>query len=122
MKTNRLKYSFIFLLVIAISYYINIETNTRLLRKLSEFTFWMSFSVFVISVISVFIKENAYLAWKKFTNYYLAFAVLVILITPTSTHGMDFFPIVKETVTVALSILYAGISLPLIVYKSFKMD
>jgi hypothetical protein len=80
----------------------------------------MSFSVFIFSVIAVFIKENAYIAWKKFTKYFLIFSVLVILITPTSTHGMDFFPIVKETVTFALALIYAVISLPLIIYKSFK--
>jgi hypothetical protein len=82
----------------------------------------MGFSIFILAVISVFIKENAYTSWKKFTNYFLVFAVLVILITPTSTHGMDFFPITKETVTIALSALYAVISLPLIIYKSFKKD
>jgi hypothetical protein len=123
MKTNRLKYSLIFLLVLVVSYYVN--TNYRyydIVGALSEFTFWMGFSIFILAVISVFIKENAYTSWKKFTNYFLVFAVLVILITPTSTHGMDFFPITKETVTIALSALYAVISLPLIIYKSFKKD
>lgn len=128
MKKNRLIYGSIFLLVIIISYFINSNYYYYdFVRKFSEFTFWMSFSVFIFSVITVFIKENAHVSWRKFTKWFLVIAVLVILITPNSGNsggslGMNIYAIDKELVTFLLSGLYAVISLPLIIYKSFKNE
>lgn len=126
MKKNRFKYPIIFLVVIIVSYFLNTSYYFYdIVRGLSEFTFWMSFSAFIASLIAVFIKDSAYFPWKKFTNYFLLVSVILILITPTSGNsggslGMDLYAIDKELVTIVLSILYASISLPLIIYKSLK--
>lgn len=127
MIKNRLVFTFAFLLIITVSYFVNTESHTRILRKLSEFTFWIGFSVFILSVLTTFVKDSTYDSWRKFTKYFLVFAVVAILITPTSgssggSLGMDIYAIDKELVTILLSGLYAVISLPLIIYKTFKKD
>lgn len=109
--------SFVFLLLFLLinnqNYFIN-------LRYIGKIFFWLCIPVFIFSLITFFLKDGLYLSWRKFTNYFLIFSVLIILITPTSTHGLDFLPLVKETMTIALTIIYSIVSLILVIYKSFK--
>lgn len=108
------------LIVILVSFLINDESNVRLVKKLSESIFWLTVPVFITSIITLFLNENVFNVWRRFTNYFLVVAVVIVLITPTSTHGLDFFPIIKETVTIALASIYSIISLIIILYKSLK--
>ncbi len=121
-KKVNILYFLSFLFVVVVMYLINDSTNTKFIKKLSESFFWLSVPVFISSLITLFLNERVFQSWKKFTNYFLVLSVIVILITPTSTHGMDFFPIIKETVTIALATVYSVISLILIVYKSLKKE
>ena len=108
--------------VIVISYIVNSNLRETLPRNLSESIFWLTVPVFIFSIITLFTKNTAFQLWAKITNYLYIFFIFIILLTPTSTHGLDFLPIVKETVSIALAILYSIISLILILYKSFKKD
>jgi hypothetical protein len=89
-------------------------------RKFSESIFWLFAPVFIFSIVNFALKKSIFLSWFKFTKYYLIIALIIIFLTPTSTHGLDFFPIVKETVTIVLASIYSGVSIFLITYKSLK--
>ncbi len=77
---------------------------------------------FIYSLITYKLKESTFDFWKKFSILWIALSLLVITFLPTSTHGMDYFPIVKGTVILFLTIVYSITSLLLIIYKSFKKD
>lgn len=119
-KRSNFVYLITFAVVILISYLLNTYSGSSLVRKLSESSFWLCVPIFVFSLMTLFLNNSIFLTLRKFTNYYLIISVFVILITPTSAHGMDFLPIIKETVTITLSILYSLISLILILYRHFK--
>lgn len=118
------KVNFIYLIssisVVFISYFINTNFREDLPRKLSESVFWLVIPIVIFSIITLFTQKNTFLVWKKITNYFFTVSIVIILFTPSSTHGLDFLPIVKETVTIVLASLYSIISLGLILYKSFK--
>ncbi|HRH27135.1 MAG TPA: hypothetical protein PLZ99_03210, partial [Parcubacteria group bacterium] len=58
--------------------------------------------------------------WKNFSIWWIPLSFVIITMFPTDTHGMDFVPIIKGTVSLLLSSLYSVISLVIILYKSFK--
>lgn len=119
-KVN-LKYSLLSALIVIFAFYININFRDRSITiELSESFFWLTVPILVFSIITLFLKAEVFNSWIKFTKYYFIASVIIILITPTSSHGLDFFPIVKETVTIFLSALYSVISLFLIMSKFFK--
>ena len=110
-------------LVVVISYLVNTNFREKLLTiALSESIFWLVVPILVFSIITLATRKDTFLSWKKFTNYFFIISVIIVLITPTSTHGLDFVPLVKETVTIALASLYSVISLIIIFYKSLKKE
>ncbi len=110
-------------LVVIIAYLVNINFREKSLTiALSESIFWLTVPVLIFSVINLFFKGSIFVSWAKFTKYFFIVSLAIILMTPTSTHGMDFLPIVKETVAVALAILYSVASLFLITYLSFRKE
>lgn len=108
------------ILLVLVSYLINTNFRDDLPRKLSESIFWLVAPILIFSVLTFFIKKATFSSWKNMTNYFFIFSIIIILITPTSTYGLNFSPITKETVTIILVGLYSFISLSLILYKSFK--
>ena len=78
--------------------------------------------VFVFALLNQLIKSKVFYSWRFFSFYFFLLYFVLVSTTPTSTHGLDFFPIVKWTVAVSLSVFYSLISLVLILYKSFKKD
>ncbi len=120
-KNNSILYTLFFLISGALSFYININYRFyQITIELSEFVFWMSVPAFIFSVITLFVREEVARKWRKFSNYFLLASVVIILLTPNSSHGMDIYPLIKENVTIVLATLYSVISLLLILYKSFK--
>lgn len=79
-------------------------------------------SIFIFSLITYKLKDKTFNSWKNFTVWFIPLSFIFISFIPTDTHGMDFVPIVKGTVIIALTILYSTISLILIIYKSLKKD
>ncbi len=123
MKKINIIYSIISLLIIVASYFINsIFFRDAFLKKFSESIFWLTVPVLCFSLITIFLKTSTFNAWRKLTNYFYLISLLIILITPTSTHGLDFVPFVKETVTILLAIIYSVVSIFLIIFKSLKKE
>ena len=120
-KKINIVYVVIFSLAAVISYLVNVNLREKLLViTLSESFFWLAAFVLFFSITTLFFKRSVFLSWVKITKYFLIISIIIILLTPTSTHGLDFFPIIKETVTIMLISLYSIISLFLIIYKSFQ--
>lgn len=80
----------------------------------------LSIPALIFLLITYNLKEPTFVLWKNFSFWVIPVCLIVISFFPTYTHGMDFLPIVKGTVAIALTILYSAISLLLILYKSFK--
>jgi len=122
-KNTQVCYVLIPLLIVVISYLINTNFRGKLLTiALSESFFWLTVPILFFSIVVFSLKESTFKSWTKFTNYFFIISLVIILLTPTSTHGLDFVPLVKETVTIFLAILYSIISLVLIIYKSLKKE
>lgn len=119
-KNKSLIFVIFFLISGILAFYINDITYVKTTKKLSEFVFWMSVPAFIFSVISLFVREEVARKWRKFSNYFLLASVVIILLTPNSSHGMDIYPLIKENVTIALATLYSTISLLLVLYTSFR--
>jgi hypothetical protein len=80
----------------------------------------ISIPLFVFSVITYKLKDEVFISWKNFSIWWIPLSFVIITMFPTDTHGMDFVPIIKGTVSLLLSSLYSVISLVIILYKSFK--
>ncbi len=78
--------------------------------------------VLFFSLVTFKISNRFFSIWKNFSVFAVPITIIVISIFPTFTHGMDFFPIIKSTVALALAVLYSIISLILIIYKYFKKE
>lgn len=121
-KKINIMYVVISFLTVVLAYLVNTNFREDLPRKLSESIFWLVVPILFFSTITLVTKRSVFSIWVKMTNYFFISSVVIILLTPTSTHGLDFLPVVKETVTIALAGLYSVISLILILYKSLKKD
>lgn len=88
------------------------------LAGLASFIF---FPIFFFSIIFFLInKLETFQSWVKFTTYFFAVNLSIIIITPWYW-GDGFMNIQKGTVTISLAVLYFLISLILIAYKSYKL-
>lgn len=86
-------------------------------------TFFLSFvSVLIFSSITFKLKESTFLSWRNFSLWVIPLLIFTTFLFPRNTHGMDFFPILRGTVSIVLSLIYSIISLILIFYKSFKKE
>jgi hypothetical protein len=121
-KKNNFVYVLSSFLFAIISYFVNVNYREDLPRKLSESLFWLVVPIFIFSIITLITRKFIFLSWAKMTRYFFTISIIIILITPTSTHGLDFVPIVKETVTIVLASIYSVLSLFLIIYKSLKKE
>lgn len=119
-KKINIKLLFTSLLLLLITYLINVNSGVYVLKKLSEAIFLLTIPVAFFSVVTFFVKNNVFLSWVKVTKYFLITSFVIIMIAPSSTHGLDFFPIVKETLAVFLSIVYSVSSLFVLIYRTIK--
>jgi len=110
-------------MVIIVAYLVNTNFRDKSLTiALSESMFWLVIPILFFSIVTLVLRRNIFLSWIKMTNYFFIISIVIILIIPTSTHGLDFFPLVKETMTIILASIYSIISLSLIIYKSLKKE
>lgn len=77
--------------------------------------------VFLFSIITFFMKEKVASSWRFFSVWAVVLSLILITFLPTYTHGLDFVPLTKGTGILALSTLYAFISLILIIFKSIQL-
>jgi hypothetical protein len=84
----------------------------------------VSLSVFVILFFLFFTKEGVYLAWRKFALWYIPITLLITVASSTTSQGGSFsgmMPSDREFVSYFFPIVFAFISLILIIYKSLKL-
>ncbi len=87
--------------------------------KLAKLLTLISIAVFPLSVLAVFLKNEASNVWRSFTLMYLVGYFVAIAAAPSS--GADYIKIEKGTVAIGMVVLYVAISLVLIAYKSYKL-
>lgn len=81
-----------------------------------------SFSVFLVSALLYFLREEIFRSWLRFAKWYLPLAGIAILLSRRS-HGGWGYPNIFATEIVAMwtAGLFFLISLILIIYKSLKL-
>lgn len=127
-KKNTVLFGSIFTIIFVLSYLIR-SADFCYWRSLCSSVFGLVFiyslvsvPFFVFSVITYKIKESTFISWRNFSIWWIPLSFVIITMFPTDTHGMDFFPVIKGTVSLLLTSLYSVISLAILVYKSFKKD
>lgn len=126
-KKKIIIFSFFVTVTFFLFYYLNTVSSCRHEKYCSSITEYVVIyllpfiSVFIISLIVFRLQEPVFSSWKNFSMWVIPFVIVIITIFPTRTHGLDFFPIIKGTVSVVLSIIYLAISVILIIYKSLKV-
>ncbi len=114
-------YLILSLIIIIVSYIVNLNFRDKLETiALSESFFWLLVPVFVFSSINMIFKKSHISNWIMFTKYYIPICAILVVITPTSTNGMDFIPLVKETLTITFSAFYSLTSFYLIFLKKIN--
>jgi hypothetical protein len=85
------------------------------------FPVWgISFSVFVISVILLFVRDEIFKSWLIFSAWFLPLSVALIILSPEYSYDI-ITPFDKKLTTMWMSSIFAIISLILIIYKSIKL-
>ena len=114
-------YLILSLIIIIVLYIVNLNFRDKLETiALSESFFWLLVPVFVFSSINMIFKKSPISNWIMFTKYYIPICAILVVITPTSTNGMDFIPLVKETLTITFSAFYSLTSFYLIFLKTIN--
>ncbi len=120
-KKNNFLTLIVSVLVVAVSFAVNINFREDFFRKFSESIFWLFVPILIYSLILLIVSKDIFISWFKFTLYFIITSIIIVLFTPTTTHGLDFFPIVKETVTIFLASIYSVISIIVITIKSISI-
>ena len=74
--------------------------------------------VFLISFLTLFLREEIFHTWFKFARIWIPLSMLAILLAPEYSHDW-MFPIEKGTVAFTVSLLFIIISLAIIINKQF---
>lgn len=76
------------------------------------------FPVFLLSVITYFMRDDVYRTWFRFTRWWVSLSVLATLIIPTTRDWL--YPLASKAGVAFLSVIFFFlISLVLIAYKHF---
>ncbi|NLC31443.1 MAG: hypothetical protein GX765_05340 [Candidatus Moranbacteria bacterium] len=75
--------------------------------------------LFLFSLITYKMQDNVFQAWWRFARIWIPISMLAILVSPSNTHNW-MFPIEKGTVAFFSAVLFAVISLILIITWQFK--
>jgi len=76
--------------------------------------------IFVFSLLTYFFRVEVFNFWRRFTFVYLLLYLFVSILVPFQCDA--YFPLCKKNTFLILIPLYMGVSLILIIYKSFKRD
>lgn len=79
----------------------------------------LSVCLFFISMILLFLREQVFHAWSKFSVIFLPIAIVLIVIAPTINGTLIGFD--KESAALWLAIIFLIVSLLIIVLKSFRL-
>lgn len=83
------------------------------------FYFLISIPIFLFSLITLKLKEEVFLAWRKFSFIYVFVYVFIISIAPW---GYDaYISVAKEIMAMIFGGIYILLSLAIIAYKSYLL-
>ncbi len=74
--------------------------------------------IFIFSIIVYFLKDVAFISWRKMTGWWIIVTVILVAISPTEHADLVGFE--KKTTLFLLTCFYILVSLLLIIYKSFQ--
>lgn len=74
--------------------------------------------ILVISIIIYFLREEIFRTWSNFTAIWVLFVIIIALLFPAESQG-KFFSVSRGEVVFVFDILYALISLLIILWKYF---
>ncbi len=102
-------------------FYRNSHLSRGVYKIVAEPLFYMSVSLFVVSLIVYFVREEIFHSWIKFTYYWILISIFLVLIIPGGG-GNGAFPslIDAESISILMSGLYFIISLILVFWGSAK--
>ena len=75
-------------------------------------------SIFILSIVIYFLKEQIFLSWRKFTLWWILISFFFVYISPTQD---NFFGNIAEGLALIFGIGYFFVSTILIIYKSIKL-
>jgi hypothetical protein len=88
--------------------------------ELISYAFTIFVPIFVFSLLTCFSRIEVFNFWRRFTFFYLLFYLFISILAPFQCDA--YLPLCKKNIFFILIPLYIGISLILIIYKSFKRD
>ncbi len=83
--------------------------------------FFLAPIVLFFSIITYFLRNSTFLAWGKFTIWWVVVSFLLVLISPSDTRGWLISPNVKELVMFFSAGGYMFFATFLVLYKSWKL-
>jgi len=119
-KKKIVVFSIMFIFMIPLFMYLTSSTSSFLLERWYESIIYFLFifiPIIILSIINLYIKNNTFNIWRKFTFFYLFFYLLLIIITPSRC---SYLPLCEEFIFIYLVPLYFILSLILIIYQSLK--
>ncbi len=127
-KKSFLITSFVLILVFSITYLFNYYsvscyrqmTCSFLVDMLIFYTF-IFIPVFVFALITFFMKQGVFNAWRNFSIFAVVISLVAISFLPSHSYGLDILPLTKGTGVFLLSIAYSVISLFIIIFKAIQL-
>lgn len=81
--------------------------------------FFLFIPLFLLSLITYWMHEEVFLAWLRFTYWWIPLTILLVLMTKDSSGGFGIPDILsRESVAMIFSALFLFISLILIIWKA----
>ena len=78
-------------------------------------------SLFIVSLFTHHMKEQTFRSWVRFVAWWVPLSMLLIFITPTTTHSWAVGGPTRESITWLMDGLSLAISLILIIKKSVQL-
>jgi hypothetical protein len=75
--------------------------------------------IFFISVVLLFLREQVFNAWSKFSIIFLPIAIILVAITPKINGTLIGFD--KESASLALATIFLIVSVFILAFKSFQL-
>ena len=88
-------------------------------NNIAQVAGFFSISIFIISLILLFSREEIFHTWKKFAIIYILLSLIIITLAPTSAPNIISFD--KESATLWLAVIFLIVSLAIIIVKTVKL-
>ena len=111
----------VFLAIIFDFVYRKTSLSTQIYESFVQPCFYISLPLFILSLITYFLKEQVFRTWLHFAYWWIPLSLLFVYIASQSSGGGFGIPNVfdTESVSIIFSVLFFIISILLIFIKSF---